>query len=80
MKRLLKIEVYNGKHEVLQSVVCGHLDATKNITVLSESRLNGIDVSRLVIPEKIENKIIENGIITIFYESGIFIEISRIYA
>jgi hypothetical protein len=88
MKKKLKIEVYqviNGKNLLTHKIICGHLDATRNITTLSECDISkNFDESRnfyereAFLTEKIDYFNIFEGMITIYYQSGAFMEISRL--
>lgn len=89
MKRRLLIEAYQidkfGIPFKTSRLICGHLDATKNITILFECRkvlkdqtatLKAFDVH---IPEKIDHFNIIDGMITIYYEDGNYLEITRYF-
>lgn len=84
MKRKLLIECYDKDAKPFRRIICGHLDASNHITILSESETQFEDnkvieyKSREVIPDKIDHFNIFGGMITIYYKSGCFIEISRI--
>jgi hypothetical protein len=85
MKRL-KIEVFNDQAQKRKTVICGHIDASRHITVLSESEVTiNLGPSKdkpnnkdLVITDKIDHFNIFEGMITIYYSSGGYIEITKI--
>lgn len=68
--------------ELVRKIVCGHLDASRNITVLSESIVFENDKTwknlEFHIPETIDHFNIFEGLVTIYYKNGCFLEISRI--
>ena len=81
--RKLSIKLFDKNNVIQEQLICGKLDATNNITILSEcffikktnTSLNGKD---LHIPANIKSWNIFEGLVTIYYESGLFMEISRI--
>lgn len=81
MMRKLKIEVLDEHGRVWKKVICVHVDSTKNITVLSECEIkigvDQLDTTELIIPEKIDHFNIYEGMITIYYQCGKTIEITR---
>lgn len=86
MKRKILIEAYEinekGLPVLSNRIIAGHLDATRNITVLSECitiREQNSKPYDIHIPEKIERFNICNGMITIYYQGGNFLEISRFF-
>jgi len=85
MKKLLAIEAYNSDGVCLQKIICGHMDACKTMTLLSEAVIIGKSIQsekpkELLLTEKLIRKNIQDGLITLYYESGHYLEIQRIYA
>lgn len=84
MKRL-KIEVFSDQAQHRKTIICGHIDASSHITVLSESECNfnlgpSKDKSEnkdIVITENIDHFNIFEGMTTIYYRSGGYIEITK---
>lgn len=81
--KALKIQL---KHEptdqVLETVVCKRLDAVSSMTVLSDSIITGskkIYKERdLHFPYTIDHWNLSDGIITIYYDNGLIMEVTRI--
>ena len=87
MKRKLLVEAYEPDPKTkapvkVRSIICGHLDASRNITILSESQVleKGKDfkLHEFHIPEAIDHFNIYEGLITIYYKNDCFLEVSRI--
>jgi hypothetical protein len=81
--RKLSIKLYDKNNVIQEQLICGKLDATSHITILSQvyfikktfTPLNGKD---LHIPINISSWNIFEGLVTIFYENGFFMEVGRI--
>jgi hypothetical protein len=86
MKKLFKIELYNSVAQCRKTIVCGHIDASRHITILSESvidvKLNVTkdiaDLHDVIIAEAIDHFNIFEGMVTIYYRSGDYIEITKL--
>jgi hypothetical protein len=84
MRKLL-IKIFDSeKHNLIETVICEHLDATERETILHRYSIPGIPslanpVSEIYcIPAKIKSWNIIEGLITIYYQTGFEMEISRI--
>ena len=81
--RKLSIKLFDKNNIIQEQLICGKLDATNHITILSEcffinKTLNTGTGCTLRLPANIKSWNIFEGLVTIFYESGLFMEISRI--
>ena len=75
--RKLQIEGFTADNKPLFKTVAEHVDATKNITIISQSsRINESEIIRLT--TEIDHFNIFSGMITIYYRSGCFIEITKL--
>jgi hypothetical protein len=80
MKKL-SIRVLNSNEIVIQTLICHHLDAVNSHTLLIQTNeVNGRKcfVDQFCIMEKIDHWNIMDGLITIYYNNGLKMEISRI--
>ena len=75
--RNLAIDLYTPNGELKQRIICGHVDASRHITILLNVMIDKLKTRDVHIPEKIDHFNIFEGIITIYYISGYFMEISR---
>jgi hypothetical protein len=82
--KFFEIDEITGLPMYRKTIIAGHLDATRNITVISRCEVNienrKLDIDDLHIPIKIDHFNICEGMVTIYYQDGHFLEISRIYA
>jgi len=79
MKKL-KIEIFNEKNEVVKTVTAKHLDASRHLTLISISESNSFDESQMIrLLETLEHINIYEGLVTLYYTNGYFMEISRTY-
>ncbi len=79
MKQVL-IQVFQPSGKKTKMIVCDHIDCTKNLTVLYNAIQQASEpIDRATISEKFERVNIEPGRVTIFYESGTFLEITRLH-
>lgn len=79
MTKKLQIKVYDSQNNCIHSIISGHLDSSRNITVLSESEIEGKNVKDIILPLKIDHYSIFEGMITIYYTDGHYLEVTRIY-
>jgi hypothetical protein len=83
MTTKLQIQLFDEYNISKRKIVCGHLDSTKNITILSDaepfsSQNPGTSYTDVIIPEKVDHFNISEGMTTIYYKSGHYLEIRRI--
>jgi hypothetical protein len=82
--RRLQIKFFEVNKDTLAPICrrvinCGHLDASKHITILTDCTTNtNLKISDMHIPEKIDHFNIYEGMITIYYQDSHFLEITRI--
>jgi hypothetical protein len=75
--RKLKIEVYDTENKAIFKVTAARLDATNNITVIASATNNKTsEYIRLI--ENIDHWYLMDGMITIYYRSGCYMEITRV--
>lgn len=76
--KALKIQILESKsNKVLQTLIAARLDATKCITVISES-LSLTEKSTVRLPYGIDHWNIIEGMITIYYKNGLIMEVTRV--
>jgi hypothetical protein len=76
----LLIEFFDKKGNNLERIVAAHIDASTNITVISRAvnhKGNSVLSEEIRIPEKIEHFNLFEGLITLYYQSGYYLEISK---
>ena len=85
MKRKLQIEFYQVINDLpvcTHKIICGHLDACKSITILSDCtvHVDGLEFHEEEVSqaEQIDHFNIVAGLITIYYKNGSYMEISRL--
>lgn len=79
----LQIQLFDEHNILEKKIVCGHLDSTRSITILSDaepfsSQNPGTSYIDIIIPEKVDHFNIFEGMTTIYYKSGHYIEVTRI--
>lgn len=79
MRRRLCVEVFDREGKLCKSLTAGHLDACRTITILYESESDQKKMSDQILTEKIDHFNLIEGMITIHYTSGAFVEITRIF-
>ncbi len=86
MLRKLKIEAFNlsenGLPVKVKELICSNIDATKRLTCIYAAEIVESNKTRycdFFLTEHIERFNIIDGLVTVYYQSGAFIEISRIY-
>ena len=77
MKRL-KIQVFNEKHDPVHTIICEHLDVCNSSTIIGRTYRPGEDPSNYYFTEKVDHFSLMDGMITVYYESGYEMEITRI--
>jgi len=77
MKRL-KIEVYDRDRTVVHTLICEHLDVCNSMTIIGRTYKDGDDPQNYYFPEKITHFSLMEGMITVYYETGYEMEITRI--
>jgi len=83
MQKLL-IKLCNENAVCLCTILCSGLDASKHSTILSESVVRYKDkpssefINHYAIPEEIDHFNIIEGMITLYYRNGFYLEISRV--
>jgi hypothetical protein len=80
--RKLRIDLYDPRGKLLKTIIAGHVDACRSMTIISESFLYFSDKKPFDYtyhcPWNLEHSNIIEGIITLYYKHGYFMEISRI--
>jgi hypothetical protein len=79
----LQIEVFNPKGDTIKKIIAGHIDASRNMTIISESTAyipgkEYVNHSDYYICDKLDHFNIFQGLITLYYKSGAFVEISKV--
>lgn len=77
--RKLAIRIFDEQNRLQEQFICDHMDAVSSHTVLYNIQKKDEIYLRQCIPEKIDHWNLMEGLITIYYESGFTMEISRIY-
>lgn len=80
MLKKLRIDIFDEYGILKKKIICGHLDCTKSITILSECEINIANPNNLkdlIIPDQIDHFNVFECMITIYYKSGHYIEITR---
>jgi hypothetical protein len=77
--KALKIKVLTANNELMFKVVAHHFDATQHITIITTS-LNGKESDKIRLTAEIHHWNIIDGMVTIYYTSGSYMEITRINA
>lgn len=78
MVRKLQIKLFDAHNQCRKVIITGHLDASRNITILSDSTIDEKKIGDVHIPEKIDHFNIFEGLITIYYQSGYYLEVQRL--
>ena len=77
-----KIELIDEYGSVQKKFICGHLDITKKLTVLSECEIqigvNQNTVSNKILVGDIDHWNIFENMITLYYQNGETVEITKI--
>lgn len=72
-----KIQVFDKDNNLWLTMISQHVDASRNVTLFYENLIDEFQVKEFTLPEKIDHINIFEGLITIYYTSGKFIEITR---
>jgi hypothetical protein len=81
--RKLAIKIIESQTQnTIENIICEHLDASNHITILSSASFKHLDGAKVAeiftIPAHIHHWHLMDGMITIYYDSGFEIEITRI--
>lgn len=79
--RKLKVSIVNQSAEIIKELLCEHLDATPQHTCLHNlinETTNKIVQSMFCIPGTIDHFNIVDGVASVYYTSGISIEVRRV--
>lgn len=75
--RKLQIECFDEEGNIFEKIIASKIDATNVLTIISTGVSNK-ENETIRWPKKIERWNIFAGIVTIYYENGCFIEITKI--
>jgi hypothetical protein len=79
--KALKVQlIHEPTYQVLETIICKRLDAVSSMTVCSESKTKGTinGTVDLHFPYNIDHWNLIDGIITIYYDNGLIMEVTRI--
>jgi hypothetical protein len=85
MKRKLSIRIYKPDNTCIEHIICEKLDACRSMTIMSHSYI--VDKNNSTtgpgndyhLAESMDHFNMFEGLITIYYKSGFYMEINRIY-
>ena len=74
-----RIDLYDPSGSLVKRFICGHIDGCRSKTILAESETDKFK-GEFYILERLTHFNVFCGLITLYYDSGAFLEITRFRA
>lgn len=76
--KTFKIQLFDENNILEITFISQHIDCTRHTTLFFDNVIDDLIVTEFIIPENIDHINIFEGLITIYYINGKFVEISKL--